>query len=343
LERYKQPLGDNHTLEVYNHDQLIFSDQGHWLTPLFALERFLLTYTGPRDCLCAHDTAAGKAAALLMGRIGVHKAHINLISDLAVEYYESKGIEISYENRIERLQCKTEELLGKMDDVDQMYRMLRQRARLVRGVALSVDNVSFSYPEGPKILDNLSFHLSEGEQLLIQGDNGMGKTTLLSLLLGKLKPTSGSILIGDKTVDQLEKRTIGYIKQQQNEQQFPVSAREVVSMAVDPSLNSEDRQWEIDTALRRTGIQDLADRNFFTLSGGERQKVSLSRTLCQKAKLLLLDEPTSFLDAKSRKTLVDVLHSLTVGEMPTIIIVTHDKELEKDLGWPTLFLGEKHD
>lgn len=339
LERYTQPLSDNHTLEVYNHNQLIFSENGHWLTPLFAFERFLETYTGERDCLSAHDTAAGKAAALLMARFGIHRAHINLISELAIEYYQQHGITVSYEKRIERLQCKTEELLGEMHDQEQMYRLLRKRAKLVRGVSVRIENLSFSYPERPPILQDLSFHLEEGERLLILGDNGMGKTTLLSLLMGKLKPTKGTILIGEDEVTHLGKRTIGYIRQQQQEQQFPVSAREVVAMACDPTLTREERQWEIDTALRRTKIEHLAERNFFTLSGGERQKVSLSRTLCQKARLLLLDEPTSFLDAKSRSTLVEVLQSLTVGEMPTIIIVTHDKALEKDLGWPTLHLG----
>jgi len=339
LERYTQPLSDDHTLEVYNHDQLIFSENGHWLTPLFAFERFLETYTGEKDCLSAHDTAAGKAAALLMARFGVKRAHINLISELAIEYYRQHGIMFSYEKRIGRLQCKTEELLSEMDDQEQMYRLLRKRAKLVRGVSVHVEHLSFSYPDHPPILDDLSFHLEEGERLLIQGDNGMGKTTLLALLMGKLKPTTGTILIGEEEVSHLEKRTIGYIKQQQQEQQFPVSAREVVAMACDSSLSREEQQWEIDTALRRTKIEHLAERNFFTLSGGERQKVSLSRTLCQKARLLLLDEPTSFLDARSRTTLVEVLQSLTIGEMPTIIIVTHDKALEKDLGWPTLLLG----
>ena len=113
-------------------------------------------------------------------------------------------------------------------------------------------------------------------------------------------------------------------------------------MAVNPDTAKDEQTWEIDTAMRRTGIAHLAQRNFFTLSGGERQKVSLARSLCQKARLLLLDEPTSFLDAKSRKTLIEILHSLTLQEMPTIIIVTHDKELETDLCWPILHLEDLH-
>lgn len=342
VEPYQQPLPEGTTLSIYNHDQLIFSDSGRWLSPLFAFERFLATYTGERDCLSAHDTAAGKAAAVLMSRMGIARAHINLVSDLAVAFYEEHGIRITWEKRIERLACKTEDLLFDLTSEEEMYRLLRRRAKLVRGVGIAVQQVSYAYPDLPPILEDLSFTVEQGGRLIIQGDNGMGKTTLLNLLLGKLTPAKGSILIDDQEITSLPKRTIGYIKQQQTQEHYPVSVREVVSMAVDPSLDTKQQKWEIDTALRRTGVYELADRNFFTLSGGERQKVSLSRTLCQKARLLLLDEPTSFLDAKSRKTLIEVLHSLSMDEMPTIIIVTHDKELETDLRWPVLRLEGKH-
>ena len=339
MKPYQQNLPEGTTLQVFNQDQLIFSDSGRWLMPLFALEQFLESYAGERDLLSAHDRAAGKAAATLMTRMGIKRVHINLISDLALSFYQAHGIEVTYEKKIEKLACQTESLLETIVDEQQMYRLLRKRAKLVRGVSVQATDISFAYPEQKPILSNLSFNLESGSRLIIEGDNGMGKTTLLNLLMGKLKPTEGSILIDEKLPQDLEKRTIGYIKQQPIDQQFPVSAREVVSMAVDPNLGKEQQRWEIDTALRRTGIAHLANRNFFTLSGGERQKVSLSRSLCQKARLLLLDEPTSFLDAKSRKTLIDVLQSLTLKEMPTIIIVTHDKALEQELGWPTLHLG----
>ncbi|MGH0054359.1 MAG: DUF1893 domain-containing protein [Sphaerochaetaceae bacterium] len=128
MERYQQQLADNHTLEVFNHNQLIFSSKGHWLLPLFAFEQFLETYTGERDCLCAHDTAAGKAAALLMTRFGIGRAHINLISELALEYYRQHNIEVSFEHCIDRLQCKTETLLSTMEDESQMYQLLHKRA-----------------------------------------------------------------------------------------------------------------------------------------------------------------------------------------------------------------------
>lgn len=342
VNRYQEPLTEGTTLCVYNHDELIFSDAGRWLHPLFSFEKFLISYTGPKDCLSAHDTAAGKAAALLMSRFGIKRAHINLISETAIAHYQAHGIEVSWEERIPLLACKTESLLLEMEDEDQMYRELKRRAKLVQGVTVEVQNLLFSYPGQNPLIQEISFSLPEGGRLIIQGDNGRGKTTLLNLLMGKLKASEGSILIDGKDPSQLPPRTIGYIKQQQTQQQFPVSAREVVSMAVDPKKEKTEQMWEVDTALRRTGVAHLSSRNFFTLSGGERQKVSLARSLCQKARLLLLDEPTSFLDAKSRNTLLEVLHSLTLEEMPTIIIVTHDKDLEADLSWPILHLEEQH-
>ena len=340
MEPYKQPLPEGITLRVYNNEELIFSDGGRWLTPLFALEEFLHTYEGDRSNLCAHDTAAGKAAAILMVRMGIRGVHINLMSSLALTYYEENGVAASYETKIEKLACKTEALLETLTDSDEMYRLLRMRAKLVTGVSVELQDASFGYGDN-LLFSNLNVTLAEGDRLLIQGDNGKGKTTLLKMLMGKLEPTGGSVLIDGFPPSQIRSRTIGYIKQQQSQQQFPVSVREVVGMAADNTLSKEGEKWEIDTALRRVGIQELQGRNFYTLSGGERQKVALARCLCQKARLLLLDGPTSFLGATSRAALVDTIKELTLNEMPTIIVVTHDKQLEQELAWPTLNLGSQ--
>ncbi|NBK23169.1 MAG: DUF1893 domain-containing protein, partial [Spirochaetia bacterium] len=232
MEPYKQPLKDGLTLCVYNNEELIFSDEGRWLTPLFALEKFLETYEGDRDNLFAHDTAAGKAAAILMVRMGIKRVHINLMSSLALSYYEDNGVVASYEKKIEKLACKTEALLEELTDSDEMYRILRMRAKLVTGVSVELQDASFGYGD-TLLFSNLNISLPEGERLLIQGDNGKGKTTLLKMLMGKIEPTRGKILIDGLPPSQIKNRTIGYIKQQQTQQQFPVSVREVVSMATD--------------------------------------------------------------------------------------------------------------
>ena len=94
--------------------------------------------------------------------------------------------------------------------------------------------------------------------------------------------------------------------------------------------------------MRRTGCQDLANRNYFTLSGGERQRVAIARCLCQHAGLFLLDEPTTFLDKESRDTLVNILKGLSVDEMPTMVLVTHDQNLVDALGWPEYSMERHH-
>ena len=218
VTRYQQPLEEGLSLAVYNGDDPIFTHQGHWLHPLFALEEFLLTYEGPRDLLSVHDSAAGKAAAVLQARLGVRRAHIDLISDLAVEYYRAKGIEVSWEKKIERLACQTESLLAEIDDEDEIYRILKRRANLVQGVGVEVAGISFAYPNSEPLFKNLHFTLPEGGRLIIQGDNGMGKTTLINLLLGRLLPTSGAIRIDGREPSELPPRTIGYIKQQQTQE-----------------------------------------------------------------------------------------------------------------------------
>lgn len=128
MKHYTDPLPQGLSLAVFNGDELIFTSSEKWLHPLFSLETFLSTYRGDRSLLSVHDTAAGKAAAILMARMGIRRAHINLISDLAVAVYERYGIILSYDRRIESLLCKTEELLSVMDDEEEIYLLLKERA-----------------------------------------------------------------------------------------------------------------------------------------------------------------------------------------------------------------------
>jgi zinc transport system ATP-binding protein len=92
-------------------------------------------------------------------------------------------------------------------------------------------------------------------------------------------------------------------------------------------------------ALAQVGLADKAEALVSTLSGGEKQKVSLARCLAQKARLLLLDEPTANLDKENRQMVIDILYSLSISEIPTIIMVTHDKELTSLKKWEVLNLG----
>ncbi len=136
MKEYTQTLPDDISLAVFNGEQLIFTSGAKWLHPLFALEQFLASYGGSRDLLCAHDRAAGKAAAILMARLGIRRAHIDLVSDLARDVYERHGIALSYEQRIDRLLCQTETLLSSMDDEEEIYLLLKERAARAKDALL---------------------------------------------------------------------------------------------------------------------------------------------------------------------------------------------------------------
>ena len=230
---YKKPLLENTTLEVFNNDELIFKSIGKWLNPLFDLEKFLLSYKGRKDNLCAHDTAVGKAAAVLMLRLGVKNIYANLASRLALDYIaqvnkkEKSNISFEYESIVDRLLCATEDQLEDLFDEDEMYSLLRQRAKLVQGVSVSVKNISYKFGA----IKNLSFEVNAGGRLMIIGENGAGKTTLLRLLTGIYKPSSGIIKIDDKNISSLPKYTIGYIAQSTDNTQFSLSVEEEIGRA----------------------------------------------------------------------------------------------------------------
>lgn len=334
---YKKPLPQNTTLQLFNNDELIFSDSGKWLHPLFSLENFLQSYTGPSDNLCIHDTAVGKAAAVLMLRMGIKKIYANLASKLAENFIQQYNQEnntdvlFEYTNLVDRLLCATENQLESLSDINQMYVLLRQRAKLVQGVSVKIENLSYKFGN----IHNLSFTLQAGQRLMIMGENGTGKTTLLRLIAGIYKSENGKILIDDKNISALPKYTIGYIPQMTDNTQFSLSVEEVVSLG----LNNNSSE-NILKALERTSCLNLRGRSFSSLSGGEKQKVSLARALAQNAKLLLLDEPTASLDKENKKMVKDILLSLSLTEIPTIIIVTHDKDLYSMSNWLQLNLDE---
>ena len=329
-------------LKIFASGTQIFYSESKWLHPIFEFETFLQTYDGPRDNLTAWDSAIGKAASVLLIRLGIKQMHGELVSELAVKYVESVlGKEkISWTTLVDRLMCQTESQLENLTDSDEMYYLLRQRAKLVLGVPVSIKNLCCKYGK----INDLNLEVLSGGRIMILGENGTGKTTLLRLICGIYKADSGSILIDGKPVKQLEKYTIGYIPQLlelQEEQNFDLTVEEVVGLGCQMH-NRQQRKDAVEGAMRRTGCENLAGRKFSVLSGGEKQKVSLARCLAQKARLLLLDEPTANLDKDNRRMVVDILHSLSISEIPTIIMVTHDKELTSLKKWAVFNLGEQN-
>ncbi len=191
--------------------------------------------------------------------------------------------------------------------------------------------VSFAY-DAIQVLDKLSFHVHEKKVTALTGKNGAGKTTILKLILGLEKPSAGEISLFGKPAVQ-GRAKVGYVPQQVlYDPAFPVSVKEVVFMGrVKPlsrKYSMEDRD-AVQDAMRQAEIEDIAERPYAALSGGQRRRVLVARALASRPELLIMDEPTANMDEDSENKLSSVLASLK-GKS-TILIVTHDSDFVSSL------------
>jgi zinc transport system ATP-binding protein len=211
-----------------------------------------------------------------------------------------------------------------------------------RQIAIRFEGVSFSY--GPvKVLEKASFHIHQGEFIALVGPNGSGKTTVLKLLLGLEKPDTGKIGIFGTAAEGPDRNhdRIGYVPQQApQDRAFPISVRDVVRMGRLRSLlgYTRDDRAAVEEALVQADIQDLADRSFAALSGGQRRRVLVARALASRPEILILDEPTANMDSESGERLFETLGHLK-GKT-TILIVTHDLDFVSSLTDRALCLGD---
>ncbi len=191
---------------------------------------------------------------------------------------------------------------------------------------ISVQNLRFCYDKIP-ILEKVNFSIDEGEFIGIFGPNGGGKTTLLKLLTGMLRPDYGDVqLLGKDPAD--SRGQIGYVPQiLRFDKDFPISVIEVVLMGCLSKLRWWGRYPKgtkevAHAALHKVGLADFARASFGTLSGGQAQRALIARAIVNHPKILLLDEPTASVDPKAEQEihqlLVDLNHTMT------IVMVTHD-------------------
>ena len=191
--------------------------------------------------------------------------------------------------------------------------------------ALLVEDAWFSYPGGGPALEAVSFRLERGAFVSVIGPNGGGKTTLLRLALGLLRPDRGRLEVLGTTPERARPR-IGYMAQHtQVDPQFPVRVLDVVLMGrLTPGgglggFRRADRE-AARAALARVGLEGLEGRGFADLSGGQRQRVLLARALVSDPELLLLDEPETGIDRK--RELYELLAEL--NRSATVVLVSHD-------------------
>lgn len=191
---------------------------------------------------------------------------------------------------------------------------------------ITFDHVSFAYLDR-LVLENVSFSIDSGEFIGVIGPNGGGKTTLLKLILGFLKPTSGSIRVFGKPPQEVLGK-IAYVPQiLRFDRQFPISVMELVLQGRLSHLPWYGKFSETDIsaaieALHTVGLRGIENRAFGTLSGGQIQRALIARALASHPNLLLLDEPTANVDSKAEADIYDLLQKLK--SKMTILMVTHD-------------------
>ncbi len=194
---------------------------------------------------------------------------------------------------------------------------------------IELDQVSFSYQNTP-VLKQVSFQVYPGEFIGIIGPNGGGKTTLLKLILGFLKPSCGRLRVFGNAPSGLLHHSprLAYVPQSVRfDRDFPISVEEVVLSGLLSHLPWYGRFCRADReaakqALEQTGLVHLSEHPFGTLSGGQAQRVLIARALVSKPELLLLDEPTASVDSQAEADIYALLNQLK-GKM-TILMVTHD-------------------
>jgi iron complex transport system ATP-binding protein len=197
---------------------------------------------------------------------------------------------------------------------------------------LEIESLSLSVGDKP-ILHGVSMSVRQGERWSIIGPNGAGKSSLLKCLMRIHTGWGGRISLFGRLLSQFSQRElarrIAYVPQPGEDGRFPYTVRQFVSMSRYPyagpfgTRRSGDAD-AVEAAMERTDVSRYADRALDTLSGGERQKVYIAAALAQGGEILLLDEPTAFLDYRHQAEVVGLLHAINRDSGATILTVTHD-------------------
>ncbi len=197
---------------------------------------------------------------------------------------------------------------------------------------MEIKNLSYGYKNGPDVLKDVSFQAEPGQLLAILGNNGVGKSTLLKCFNHILKPDAGQVLLDGENLltmgtGEVAKR-VAFVSQSVPDTQMTV--HDVVMLGRRPYMKwgfTEEDHTIVHDAMHRLDVEDMRGRFLSQLSGGEKQKVMLSRALAQQPKVLLLDEPTSALDIQNQYHVLSLVREICHKDQLTAVVVIHDLNL----------------
>lgn len=195
-------------------------------------------------------------------------------------------------------------------------------------ILINLQKISFIFPDGKKVLEDLDLCVHKGERLGLVGPNGSGKTTLFRLIMGLLKPTSGRLTIFGRDVIYKKdftpvRQRVGLLFQDADDQLFSPTVLDDVAFGPLNQGKSPEEAKEISREiLSSLGLENFENRVTYKLSGGEKKLVSLATVLSMRPEVLLLDEPTTGLDIETTKKIIRVLESIDVAS----IIISHDMD-----------------
>lgn len=202
-----------------------------------------------------------------------------------------------------------------------------------------IRDVHYIYPDGHKAINGISFEIHHGESVGIIGANGAGKSTLLMLLMGILFPCQGEVRVGEvpvtkKTLPIIRQR-MGMVFQNSDDQLFMSTVYDDVAFGPrNYKLDEAVVEKRVEQALEMVGILHLRDRAPFKLSGGEKRAAAIASVLSMQPDILVMDEPTTALDPKSRRRLIKLLNSFE----HTKIMTSHDLDMIYDLCTRTIVI-----
>ncbi|KLE15543.1 ABC transporter ATP-binding protein [Clostridium sp. C8] len=208
-------------------------------------------------------------------------------------------------------------------------------------IHVDVENLSFSYEKSYPILKNITFTAKENESIGIIGANGVGKSTILKLLVGLNLNYEGSIKIEDipiqkSTLSRIRER-IGYVFQDSDNQLFMPNVYEEIAFAPrNYGLSEKEVEMRVNYALKKVHIENLRDKQIYKMSGGEKKLVSIATIFAMNPDIILMDEPTIALDPRNRRNLINILNEFEHLK----IIASHDLDMILDTCTRTILICE---